>query len=93
MVASISALTVWKSNNRTDSLGSLLFPTRTHNHGMTHRSESKCLAKPPVPGSDIIAENLLAKAWNEAPALRSASTLGAAKSAARKWAKSLDFKA
>ena len=93
MVASISALMVWKSKNRMDSLGSLLFPTQTHNHGMTHRSESKCLARPPVPGSDIIAANLLAKAWNEAPDLRSASTLGAAKSAARKWAKSLDFKA
>ena len=46
-----------------------------------------------VPGCKNLAANLLAKAWNSAPQVRSAHTIGAAKIAARKWAKSLNFKA
>ena len=62
------------------------------NISTTLRSENKGLATLPVPGCDVIAANLLAKAWNEAPDLRSASTLCVAKSAAKTWAKSLQFK-
>ena len=45
----------------------------------------------PVPGHSTLAANLMARAWNQAPNLQTASSLGAAKSAAHKWAKSLPF--
>ena len=52
-------------------------------------SLKKGLATFPVPGSNLIAANLLAKAWNEAPDLRRASTLGAAKSLVKKWSNTI----
>ena len=85
MIASISATMVWKSKNKMDPLGSLLFPSFENNH-TARRSQFSGKAKPPVPGCKNLAANLLAKAWNSAPLVRRSHTLGAAKLAARKWA-------
>ena len=95
MVASASAITIWKSKMWMDPLGSLLFLSKMVNppKNMTTRSENSNHAKPPVPGYGILAANLLARTWNEATQLQNAPSLGAAKSAARKWARSLQFKA
>ena len=60
---------------------------------MCLRSAKSDTAKPPVPGYGTLAANLLARAWNQSPELQSASTLGAAKTAARKWAKSIQLNA
>ena len=49
-------------------------------------------SKLPVPGCRILAANLMAKAWNETSLLQNASSLGAAKAAARKLAKSLQLR-
>ena len=95
MVASTSAILVWKSRARMDPLGSLLFPNTALSSApekMSTRSTDNNKAKLPVPGYDTLAANLLARAWNEVPNLQDASTLGAAKSAAKSWARSLKFK-
>ena len=95
IVASTSALMVWKSKMRMDPLGSLLFPKTDTSHAlekMSTRSNDNKKAKLPVPGYGTLAANLLARAWNEAPILQDASTLGAAKTAAKAWARSLKFK-
>ena len=88
MVASTSATTVWKSKMCMDPLGSLLFPSEMKNptQTMSTRSQSCSGAKPPVPGNNTLAANLLARAWNEAPCLKNAHTLGSAKLAAKRWA-------
>ena len=93
MVASTSAMMVWKSKKCMNPLGSLLFPeksdlqlkrqTRSYNDGK---------AKLPVPGYGTLAVNLLARSWNDATNLQNAPTIGAAKSAANTWARSLKFK-
>ena len=74
-----------------DPLGRLLFPLQISSMKMSTRSENS--NKAPVRGSGVLAANPLARAWNEAPLLQNAPNLGAAKSAARKWARSLQFKA
>ena len=92
MVASTTASMVWKSKKNQDPLSSLLFPEkseRTIESTMVLRSSESNNAKLPVPGHGTLAANLMARSWNEAPNVQSASSLGAAKSAARKWAKSL----
>ena len=94
MVASASAMMVWKSKMLMDPLGSLLFPTMTSESSsekMCLRSSKSEKAKLPVPGYGTLAANLLARAWNQAPELQGASTLCAAKTAARKWAKSIQL--
>ena len=58
---------------------------------MVLRSDSCLRAKQPVPGYGILAANLLARAYNEVPDIQNATTIGAAKTAAKKWAKSLPF--
>ena len=93
MVASVSATMVWKSKARMDPLGSLLFPTETNSsRTMSSRSQNCNKARLPAPGNDILAANLLARAWNEACDLQNATNLSAAKLAASKWARSLQFK-
>ena len=66
-------------------------PNTDYSKKMCLRSTKSDMAKPPVPGYGTLAANLLARAWNQAPELQSATTLGAAKTAARKWAKSIQF--
>ena len=93
MVASFSATMVWRSKARMDPLGSLLFPTETNSsRTMSSRSQNCNKARLPAPGNDLLAANLLARAWNEARDVQNATNLGAAKLAASKWARSLQFK-
>ena len=67
----------------------LLFLLQISSVKTSTRSENSNKAKTPVPGSGVLAANLLARAWNEAPLLQNAPNLGATKSAAQKWARSL----
>ena len=53
------------------------------------RSSNSDMIKVPVPGYPSLPVNLMATAWNENPELQNASTLGSAKTAAKKWAKLL----
>ena len=94
MVASTSATMVWKSKQWNDPLGKLLFHNDTNIPvpNMTTRSANCNSAKLPVPGCNNLAANLLARTWNEAKTLQNATTIGAAKSAARSWARSLQIK-
>ena len=92
MVASASAMMVWKSKQLMDPLGSILFPTQSVPiDKMCLRSANSGKAKLPVPGYGNLAANLLARTWNQAPELQSAITLGAAKTAARKWAQTIQL--
>ena len=84
MVASQTAVTVWKSQKAKDPLGKRLFPERTISRSTRSINGKKATQK--VPGNNTLAVNLMAKAWNSATELQTATTLGAAKSAARKWA-------
>ena len=91
MVASASAILVWKSKHFMDPLGKHLFPILNINSAHIHDTRStKCdKIRVPVPGYTELAVNLMATAWNENSDLRNASTLGSAKIAAKKWAKTL----
>ena len=91
MVASTSATMVWKSKSWMDPLGSLLFSSQNTEHFMCHRSDVSGKAKIPVPGKSNLAVNLLARSWNDSPELQTAATIGAAKTASRKWARTLQF--
>ena len=81
MVASASAVMVWKSKKCMNPLGSLLFPPKTENplSKMELRSSNSDNAKQPVPGYSTPAANILARIWNEAPKLQHASSVGAAR--------------
>ena len=88
MVASASAIMMWKSKQFMDPLGQRLFPVQIINEdGVILRSSKSDKVKLPVPGNPNLAVNLMALAWNENPELRKARTLGSAKLAAQKWAK------
>ena len=90
MVASASALMAWKSKIFMDPLGSRLFSRQNISDQAIHtRSLNSDKIKIPVPGYPDLAVNLMATAWNENLNLRSATTLGSAKKAAKQWAKSL----
>ena len=39
-----------------------------------------------VPGTNTLAANLMARAWKSSSELQSATTIGAARSVAQKWA-------
>ena len=87
MVASQTALMVWKSKKAKDPLGRKLFPDRSI---MRHtRSINSTNATQPVPGNNTLAANLMARAWNSSTELHTVTTIGAAKSVARKWAQNL----
>jgi hypothetical protein len=79
MVASQTALMLWKSNKATDPHGRNLLPNRT-------RSINSLKATQPVPGNQTLAANLMARAWNSSTELQTVTTIGAAKTVARKWA-------
>ena len=84
MVASQTAVMVWKSLKARDPLGTRLFPSRTILRSTRSINSNKATQR--VPGNNTLAVNLMARAWNSATELQTATTLGAAKSAARKWA-------
>jgi hypothetical protein len=87
MVASQTALMVWKSNKAKDPLGRNLFPVRTIIRPT--RSINSLKATQPVPGYQTLAANLMARAWNSSTELQTVTTIGAAKTVARKWASNL----
>ena len=89
MVASASAVMVWKSKRFMDSLGRRFFSLENKSSSINTRSSKSDKIKIPVPGFPNLAVNLLATAWNENTNLRTATTLGCAKKAAKNWAKSL----
>ena len=87
MVASQTAVMVWKSKKAKDPLSKHLFPDRSI---MRQTRSINCVnATQPVPGNKTLASNLMAKAWNLSTELHSVTTIGAAKSVARKWAQNL----
>ena len=53
-----------------------------------HRPSTRVTTQP-VPGNNILAANLMAKAWNSATELQTVTMIGAAKSVARKWTPNL----
>ena len=89
MVASQTAFMVWKSYKAKDPLGRTLFPERTISR--TTRSINCLKATQPVPGNNTLAANLMARAWNSSTELQTVTTIGAAKSVARKWAQNLVY--
>jgi len=87
MVASQTALMVWKSKKAKDPLGRNLFPIRSIKRQT--RSINSTNATQPVPGNNTLAANLMARAWNSSTELHTVTTVGAAKVIARKWAQNL----
>ena len=87
MVASQTALMVWKSNKTKDPLGKYLFPKRSIMRPT--RSINYVKAVQPVPGNNTLAANLMARAWNSSSELQTATTIGAARTVAQKWARNL----
>ena len=87
MVASQTALMVWKSKKANDPLGRNLFPIRSIRRQT--RSINSTNATQPVPGNSTLAANLMARAWNSSTELHTVTTVGAAKVIARKWAQNL----
>ena len=87
MVASQTALMVWKSNKAKDPLGRNLFPKRSIMRAT--RSINCVKAIQPVPGNNTLAANLMARTWNSSSELQAVTTIGAARSVARKWAQNL----
>ena len=93
MVAYSSAVMIWKSKKCMDPLGSLIFQSKVINQSrnIITRSDTSSAVKVPVPGNGNVAANLLARTWNEAAQVQTATNLSAAKSAAKMWARSLQF--
>ena len=72
-----------------------------HGHSLDHQSFPKrsimrptrsinCVkAIQPVPGNNTLAANLMARAWNSSSELQTATTIGAARTVAQKWARNL----
>ena len=87
MVASQTALMVWKSNKAKDPLGRHLFPKRSI---MRPTRSINCVKEiQPVPGNNTLAANLMARAWNSSSELQAATTIGTARTVAQKWARNL----
>ena len=86
-VASITAVTIWKSKQSMNPLGQCLFQDKPRLK--ITRSATSNDIRPPVPGYPKLATNIMAQIWNDIPDLQSAQTLGAAKAISQKWAKSI----
>jgi len=86
-VASMTAVSVWKSKTVMDPLSQRIFQEKPR-FQCTRSGTSKeiCL---PVPGYPTLSTNIMARIWNAVPGLQDASTLGAVKSLAKKWAKDI----
>ena len=87
MVASQSAVMVWKSKKAKDPLARCLFPSRSIIRPT--RSMNCGKATQPVPGNKTLAANLMARAWNSSIELQTVTTIGAARTVAQKWARNL----
>ena len=86
-VASITAVTVWKAKNAMDPLGQKIFREKSILQ-CTRSTNSKDIELL-VQGYPTLSTNIMARMWNEVPGLQNATTLGAAKSLAKKWAKDI----
>ena len=86
-VASITAVTVWKSKTFMDPLGKRIFREKP-SFQCTRSVASKDIDLL-VPGYPTLSTNIMARIWNAVPGLQHATTLGAAKSLAKKWAKEI----
>ena len=86
-VASIMAVTVWKSKESMNPLGQCLFKEKLCTKSTRFQNSKEI--QPPVPGYPNLASNLMARVWNSIPALQNASSLAAAKVISRKWAKNI----
>ena len=86
-VASITAVTVWKAKNAMDPLGQKIFREKPILQ-CTRSTNSKDIDLL-VQGYPTLSTNIMARMWNEVPGLQNATTLGAAKSLAKKWAKDI----
>ena len=86
-VASMTAVSVWKSKTVMDPLGQRIFNQKPRLQcTRSGTSNEICL---PVPGYPTLSTNIMARIWNAVPGLQTASTLGAAKSLAKKWARDI----
>ena len=86
-VASITAVTVWKAKNAMDPLGQKIFREKSILQ-CTRSTNSKDIDLL-VQGYPTLSTNIMARIWNAVPGLKDTSTLGAAKSLAKKWAKDI----
>ena len=90
-VASTTAVTVWKAKTFMDPLGQRIFREKSNlqcTRSVTTHNTTKDIGLP-VPGYPALSTNIMARIWNTVPGLQHASTLGAAKSLAKKWAKDI----
>ena len=90
-VASTTAVTVWKAKTFMDPLGQRIFREKSNlqcTRSVTTHNTTKDIGLP-VPGYPTLSTNIMARIWNTVPGLQHASTLGAAKSLAKKWAKDI----
>ena len=78
---------VWKSNKAKDPLGRNLFPKSSILRPTRFINCVKAIQ--PVPGNNTLAANLMARAWNSSSELQTATTVGAARTIAQKWARNL----
>ena len=81
--------TVWKAKTFMDPLGQRTFRENSiySVQGLSqHTTKDIGL---PVPGYPALSTMIMARIWNTVPGLQHASTLGAAKSLAKKWAKDI----
>ena len=88
---STTAVTVWKAKTFMDPLGQRIFREKSNlqcTRSVTTHNTTKDIGLP-VPGYPALSTNIMARIWNTVPGLQNASTLGAAKSLAKKWAKEI----
>ena len=81
------AVLTWKSKQVMNPVGVRLFCERK-NKKNTRSAESTNIC-PPVPGFQTLPMNIIARIWNKVPGLQNATNLGAAKSLANKWARTI----
>ena len=86
-VASITAVTVWKSKQSMNPLGRCLF--REKPSLRITRSVSSSKVQLPVPGYPMLASNCMIRVWNDNFELQNATTLASARKVSQKWAKTL----
>ena len=83
----MTVVSVWKSKTVMDPLGQRIFQEKPRLQcTRSGTSNEICL---PVSGYPTLSTNIMARIWNAVPGLQHASTLGAAKSLAKKWAKEI----
>ena len=85
----MTAVSVWKSKTVMDPLGQRILNQKPRLQCIYTRSGTSKEICLPVPGYPTLSTNIMARIWNAVPGLQHASTLGAAKSLAKKWARDI----